>query len=301
MKKSKTYTLFFCICSLPLPLSAAEPYFQEAEIEFAKKNYAAAKQLYSEQRDSLRNKEMQKEQRDSLWLSAGEQIVRCLTAMNDNEQAAEEYFLLCRVEPLMSLDAVPLPWFIPLELKSGTKPRETTADNILDRLKTPQSKIESPGAILLAAGILSVSNNPLKQQGGKQRLRQLADSLETELNPKEKSNLLYQRQQEAALLARVMLWKEQIPLLKTADDLIPLKRLLHKISEPQRAGAYFLLGNAARQTGQSEEAVLLWMRIPILYGYNRPLAAEALRETIIELKKLGRNEQAETLLKEISN
>jgi len=297
MKNLNTHVFAFCTCFVPLFISATEPYFQEAETEFGKKNYAAAKQLYSDLRDSLRNKEMPKEQQRSLWLSAGEQIVRSLTAMNDNEQAAEEYFLLCQVEPLMTLDTIPLPWFVSLEIKNaGTKPRETTAENIFNPMKTPQSKTESPGAILLAAGILSVSNTPLKQQNGKQRLRQLAASLETEPNPKEKNNLLYQRQQEAALLARIMLWKEQIPMLKTADDLIPLKRLLQRVPEPQRAGAYFLLGNAARQTGQSEESILSWMRVPIQYEYHRPLAAEALRETIAELKKLGRNEQAERLL-----
>ncbi|GHT33857.1 hypothetical protein FACS189427_00170 [Planctomycetales bacterium] len=318
------FRLSLYLCFFPLFLSASETplnnYFRDAEKEFAGKNYNAAYQLYSEMRDKLRDQNLPKERNRSLWLCAGEQIVRSLTAMNDNEKAAEEYFLLCRIEPLMSLDTIPLPWFVSLEPENaGTKPRETTAENILDPLqrqkqpsKTEQTT-ESPGAILLAAGILSVSNNPLKQQTGKQQLRQLAASLETEDPaedaaeknaakeniPKEKNNLLKQRRQEAALLARVLLWKEQIPLLKTKNDLLPMKRLLEKISEPQRAGAYFLLGNAARQAGQQEEAVLFWMRVPVLYEHDRPLAAEALRETAAELKKMGRNGQAEMLLNKV--
>jgi hypothetical protein len=312
VKSMKIYLSVFCLCFPPLFLSAAEPdsrnYFHDAETEYAKKNYQAAYQLYSETRDKLRGQNLPKEQFRSLWLAAGEQIVRCLIAMNDNAQASEEYFLLCRVEPLMSPDVIPLPWFVsPAPQNSGqnsdTKPREATAENILDPLqktKNEHSKTESPAAILLAAGILSVSNNPVKQQTGRQQLRQLAATLENEVDSKEKNNLLFRRQYEAALLAKVLLWKEQIPLVKTADDLLPMKRLLKKISEPQRAGAYFLLGNAARQAGQPEQAILFWMRVPVLYEYNRPLAAKALKEAADELKKLGRREQAENLIKTLS-
>jgi C4-dicarboxylate-specific signal transduction histidine kinase len=43
------------------------------------------------------------------------------------------------------------------------------------------------------------------------------------------------------------------------------------------------------------------MRLPILYPENRPLAARSLQDSARALNQLGRTEQAETLLREVSN
>lgn len=270
---------------------------READQAFAQKKYATAKQLYSDARDKIRDEKDRGE-----WKRMSTQIVRCQTALGDMEQAAEEFFLLCRVDALTPLDHIPLPWFVFLNPKQGTKPREKTAEDWLDPL---QNKVKNPAAILLAAGILSVSNNSSKRNQGMQQLRNLAGMLDADTassdkidSDKSKKDPAFQVQQDAAMLAGAMLWKSRIPSLQDASNLTPLRRFLDKIPEQHRAGPLYLYGRAAKQVGDNEEAVLAWMRIPILYGENRPLAAEALRETLEALKKLGRMDQAETLRKE---
>lgn len=289
---STCLVLPYCLFFIPI-VFGQNSLSREADQAFAQGKYATARQLYSNARDKIRDEKDRAE-----WKRMSMQIVRCQTALGDREQAAEEFFLLCRIDPLTPLDYIPLPWFVPLNPKQGTRPREKTAEDWLDPL---QNKTKSPAAMLLAAGILSISNNSSKQNQGMQQLRNLAGFLdsETDSSDKNKKDTAIQIQQDAAMLAGVLLWKEQrIPMLRNASELIPLRRFLDKIPESQQAGPLYLYGRAAKQVGETEEAVLAWMRIPILYGENRPLAAEALREASATLKKLGRMEQAESLQKE---
>lgn len=285
--------LLFLVVSVPVLGQTGT--IREADKAFEQREYAVARGLYSQSRDVIRSgNEKDREE----WKRLTTQIVRCQTALGNMEQATEEYFLLCRLDPLTPLDGIPLPWFVPLDAKQLKPAREKTAEDWLDPMK---STLRGPSATLLAAAILSTSNHPAKNSKGKQHLRNLVNAFDTQPgdDKKTREDKAQRIQREVALLAGILLWPaERIPKLRKTSDLLPLQRILEQLPENQRAGPYFLYGRAARQVGQSEDAVIAWMRVPILYPENRPLAAEALREAADVLKSLGRTDQAETLLRE---
>ena len=66
-----------------------------------------------------------------------------------------------------------------------------------------------------------------------------------------------------------------------------------------RGGPYFLLGRAHARHGQSEQAALAFLRIPINFPEDRTLAAQALLATGSELETINRTGEARELYREI--
>jgi tetratricopeptide (TPR) repeat protein len=282
-----SYFMFFFLCITKIAGTAE---VSEGDTVFARKNYAAALELYSQARQN---------QKDNNWKRFTVQIIRCCLAQGDTERAVQEYFLLCRVDPAPPLEWIPLPWFVPIETAMGVGLREKTAENWLDPLQNPsQTKSLHLAAKLLAAGTLSVSPDRAKQQRGNQLLRDLEMILETSKKTPDIQEFAFQR--HIALLATALRWKQRIPTLRSPSELTLLRRILEQIPESYQAGPLFLFGRAAQQVGDHETAVLSWLRIPILYSENTPLAVEALRESALSLEKLGRFGQAEQLQTERS-
>ena len=252
--KSMKHALFLFLF-LSASLFAEEP----ADIAFQKKDYATAKILYGE----ARNKDK------ANWLRYSAQIVRCCMALGDSDQAVLEFFVICRDDPQTALyDCIPLPWNPPPTAPGAPKIIEKMATEFLDPLKN-----RSPGeaAVLLAAGVLSVSAQATDRERGLTKLRQLA-SMEGSV----------------AQLASAMLWKQKIPTLRTPNELAFLENAVERMPEPLRAGPYFLLGQAAKSVGDREKAVLYWMRLPILYSEQKLLVDAAVTEAADALEKLGR-------------
>ncbi len=253
--------LFLCLTST---VSADGP----ADDAFAKGNYLTARELYVQARENERSPEKHKE-----WLRISAQIVRCDTAIGDLERAGLDFFYLCSVDPQTAFyDCIPLPWNPPMIAPRAPTNLEKAAEDVLDPLK---NRSPGPAAMLLASGILSVSPRNDVRNRGLMLLRELT-----------------QTEGPAAKLAGALLWKQQLPTLKTVNELAILENGLEKLPEPFRAGPYFLLGRAAANVGEQEKAVLYWMRLPILYPDNKPLADAALFETARMLEKLGRPDEA---------
>jgi tetratricopeptide (TPR) repeat protein len=299
----KFYIAFFLFyVSIILGISESAE-ISEADLVFARKNYAAALELYRQAR------QIPQTPLDD-WKRLTIQIIRCCLAQGETERAVLEYFLLCRVDPTPPLEWIPLPWFVPVETAIGMSLREQTAEKWLDPLQAKPSN--NLAATLLAAGTLSVSPDQTKRLRGYQLLHELETILETptleskpesKLEPKpekEKSNKMPEVQdamfrRHISLLATALRWKQRISTLRNQTELTPFRRILDQIPEPLRAGPLFLFGQAVRRVGDHETAVLYWMRIPILYSENTLLAVEALRESALSLEKLGRFDQAERL------
>ena len=230
-----------------------------ADVAFQKKDYATAKILYGEARDKDK----------ANWLRYSAQIVRCCIALGESDQAVQEFFVICRDDPQTTLyDCIPLPWNPPPAAPGAPKMIERTATEFLDPLKNP-----SPGtaAVLLAAGVLSVSAQAADRERGLALLGRLA-----------------QGEGPAAQLASAMLWKQKIPTLRTPNDLAFYENAVERMPEPLHAGPYFLLGQAANSVGDREKAVLYWMRLPILYSEQKLLVDAAVTEAADALEKLGR-------------
>jgi len=74
---------------------------------------------------------------------------------------------------------------------------------------------------------------------------------------------------------------------------------VENLPDSLRAGPYYLLGLAYARLQNDEQAVLSWMRVPILFPENRPLAAQSLQEAAKSFRRLGREKEEQTLLNEL--
>ena len=250
--------------SLAAPIRA-----DDADVAYQRGDFATARLLYEQARD-------QEKANHQHWLEYSAQIVRCHTALGESNQAAQGFFLLCRIDPqTMFYDCIPLPWNPPPRQPGVPSAVEKAAEDVLDPVK---NRIPGPAAVLLAAGILSVSAQPALRNRGLDWLGKLA-----------------QQEGPAAQLAAAMLWKQRIPTLRTANELAILESAVEKIPEPYRAGPYFLLARAANTVGEREKAVLYWMRLPIFYPNDKLLVEAAVSEATDALEKLGRHDQAARL------
>ncbi len=288
---------FSVFCYAAFALAQKTPQ-QEADEAFAHHEYKTALELYSRLRDAAALSKSS-ESKSSDWAVYAAQVVRCHTALTDQEQAAQEYFLLCANTPPenVPLDCIPLPWFTPAaSLPMGMRPPEKTA---LDRLDTLKFKSPGPAATLLAAAVLANSTDAGRRSRGMTLLRNLESMPLEQTEEKTDQNSTRPEQQRCvSLLASAFLWKQRIPLLRGKQDLIPLQKTLDRLPETLRAGPYFLYGLAARQAGEYDSAVLAWMRLPILFGDQRVLCVESLREASKTLDTLDRSEQATALRQE---
>ncbi|MDR0870115.1 MAG: hypothetical protein LBN39_04910 [Planctomycetaceae bacterium] len=262
--------LFFCVCSI----ASAD----DADTAFARKDYTLARDLYVQNRDRF-----YEHKQDEQWKQASVQIVRCSTALGETDRSVQEYLLLCRKDPLPPLEYLPLPWFVPLDKTLTRQPYHKQAEDFLNDVRNP-----CPAGKLLAAAVLSVCSDNQKRLRGSQILRDIAAGSQDTAE-----------QKQVVLLATAFLWKQKLPMYRSAADLKPLQNVLAQIPEPLCAGPYFVLGEVAAQVNLPEDAVLYWMRLPILFPENKELKTEGLRRSAETLEKLGRRSQAEHLQNEM--
>lgn len=103
-----------------------------------------------------------------------------------------------------------------------------------------------------------------------------------------------------ALLAVAQTWRTRIPLAKQ-NDLKQWEQLVLQLPRDLRAGPLHILAQMQRSLGLHEEAVLTWMKIPILYPATHHLSAEALYASIRELMTLTQYSEALILCKEFAS
>ncbi len=102
-----------------------------------------------------------------------------------------------------------------------------------------------------------------------------------------------------AMLAQAQLWRTQVA---TADDdeLARWARLTARMPHALRAGAYDTRARGLAARGHGQQAVLAFLRVPILYGDREPaLAAAALLDAGEQLERQGQSVEAGVLYREI--
>ncbi len=241
-------------------MERSEPH-QEADTEFGKEAYQSALLLYRQAR----------EQEERAWVRQYQtaMIVRCLRALGEIESAAGEFFLLTRMDPQTPyLAAIPLPWDFLLPTTTLTQLGEKWID-----------REENPPARLLAAGILLGSDRREKALQVLDRLALAAD-------------------RPIALLAIAQTWRARLVTIEHAN-LAQWEKVVADMSPPFRAGPYYLLGRAYHRLDAHREALLRWMRIPILFQEHRPLAARALVASARVLIDRNQTDKAVGLLQEV--
>ena len=110
--------------------------------------------------------------------------------------------------------------------------------------------------------------------------------------------LTLEKDPRIAALAEMQLWRTR---LVTAPEAEVLKwtGLVDKMPAEIRAGGYFLAGEALARRDHPEAAALAYMRVPIVHGAQRVLAADALLAAGKQLEKLDRAPQSAKLYRDI--
>ena len=100
-------------------------------------------------------------------------------------------------------------------------------------------------------------------------------------------------------LAQLQLWRTRLSDLQNQEPL-ELANLISGMRSEDRAGGFFLLASAYRQLGQSDQAILQFMKIPILFPDRYQLSAEALDQAASLLRENNRSREHLLVLRELA-
>ncbi|WP_145096997.1 hypothetical protein [Anatilimnocola aggregata] len=197
-----------------------------------------------------------------------ERSIECQAAAGNIIPAAEEFFALVASDPeTLGWEVAPLAW------------RSSDDSNLPGRAAQWLKDPTNPARQLLGASWLL---------NGAQRAEAVAKLQALAGGPNKK----------IATLAVIQLWRTRVvaaPAEEPAQWLAGLERLPPEV----RPLGYFIAADGLARHDQPEQAALTYLRIPILHGRQRALAAEALLAAGSQLEKMGRREQAASLYREV--
>jgi tetratricopeptide (TPR) repeat protein len=99
-------------------------------------------------------------------------------------------------------------------------------------------------------------------------------------------------------LAAIQLWRTKLVTAKPAE--IAAWRLhLEKMPPEVQAAGWYVLGELHARAGESAEAALAYLHVPLVFREQRPLAADALLAAARQLEKMGQHGEAAGLYREI--
>jgi len=197
------------------------------------------------------------------------QCVRCFFQLGQFDRAAEGFLPLVRSDPQTQyFDVIPLSW-------SPYQPSLTFRRKAKAWLEDKQNSVAK---LLGASWLLSTDS----REAAIAALRGLTSDADARV----------------AMLAETQLWRTRVVTAKP-QDIDRWRSLIARMPEKLRAGPYFTLGRALAAQGQSEQASLAFLRVPILYPVHGHLAAAALLSAGRELERIGQTKQAVTLYQEV--
>jgi tetratricopeptide (TPR) repeat protein len=101
-----------------------------------------------------------------------------------------------------------------------------------------------------------------------------------------------------ASLAAIQLWRTKLVSAKAAE-VIAWQSRLEKMQPEVQAAGWYVLGDLYSRLDQPQQAALAYLKAPVLFRRQRAIAADALLAAGAQLGKMGRNEQAQGLYREI--
>lgn len=195
------------------------------------------------------------------------QIVWCHRYLDQDHLAGEYFLALLASDPRTPyFDCIPLAWIT----REASPTLEAKAQQWLQQSN-------AIAQLMGASHLVGTSQRPQAIE----RLRQLRFEGDTRV----------------ATLARSQLWRTQAAI--TPSTIADWQRTLPEVPEPLRAGPYFVLATGLSRQLQREAAALSYLKVPVLFPKERRLAARALVEAAQESVRLGREDDARLLQREL--
>ena len=199
------------------------------------------------------------------------QLVACYLESGRVDSAGDEWLAVVASDPVtLHYDVIPVAW------------RPFPPSAVLDSRATVWLKNKSPPAQLLGASWLLASAQRAEAVSTLERL-----AADKTTDPR------------IASLAQVQLWRTKIITAKT-DEVLRWQAAVEQMPAGIRACGFFVVGDALARQEQPEEASLAYLRIPLVHGEQRAMAADALLAAGKQLEKLGRSPEAAGLYREVT-
>lgn len=221
-------------------------------------------------------------------------IVETYQALGRDDEAAAEFFILCRLDPYSAyLRSAPLRWHERNSLSRGSSAdskqlTESVASQWLSANANP-SQGPNPAARLLAASLLL--NSRQYGQDAVDAMQQLASATASDdATPDEAETT-----RVIALLATAQLWRQTILRKPTERDLQRWERTVALLPGAYRVEPSLLIAEARRALGQDAEAATAFLRVATLAQTRFTLAEYAAKEAADAFERAGDAAQAQLL------
>lgn len=228
------------------------------------------------------------------WATA--KIVDALVALGREDDAAAQFFLICRLDPYSAfLPSIPLRWTSRAAFGAGESPdarrqAEDEAARWLPATKNP-SGVANPLGRLLAASILLDSARYKKD--AVEALRDLAVCEPPEDARSDADAVRTCR--TVALLATAQRWRLETLTNPTAETVDRWAETAALLPVELRLGPSFLVATGNEALGRDDAAANGFLRVALLASANRNLAERATARAASAFEKIGRRDEAETL------
>ncbi len=194
------------------------------------------------------------------------ELVWCYRALGQLDAAGEAFLLLVSSDPATrDFDSIPLAW----TATEGVSPQ---------RAREWLARADSPAARLLGASYLMTTE------------RAAALAALAELSGHEDARI--------AALAEAQAWRAVAFRAEPAQTAL-WQQKIETMPESLRGGPYFVLGQALAAQKQHDAAALTLLRVPILHGRDRQLAAAALVLAGAALAEAAQPDEARRLFQEV--
>jgi len=226
------------------------------------------------------------------WATA--KIVESLVALGRDDEAVNEFFLLCRVDSYsVFLPSAPLRWTNQTTASKGSRPdarrqAESSAKEWLDPTNNPSAR-PNPVGRLLAASILLTSG-----QFGKEATAAMRDLVVCEPEDADDAELT-QTCRLISLLATAQLWRLALLKKPSESEVERWIKTTELLPRRLRSGPTLLIALGKKSLGQDEFAARNFLRVAALGSENYALAELATYEAIDAYERLGRKETASKL------
>lgn len=263
--------------------------FESARLSGTAADYRRALAAFQEAR--------QVETRRPLRELATAKIVETLSALGRDDDAANEFFVLARLDPFSAfLPTIPLRWAERSALKSGPTSEQTENAAASWLAAQPSAKsAPNPVARLLAASILL--NSAKYKDDAVAALRELVvcePPTDAAASGAPVSADATQTCQTISLLATAQLWRLALRQTPTDRELARWEKTAELLPNELRLGPTFLVARAAASKNRDDAAALAFLRVALL-SPSRTLAEIAAEEAADSLEKRGKTPDAERL------
>ena len=260
--------------------------FESGKKTGAKTEFERALELFKTARQTS-ERSLEKE-----WATA--KIVETYSALGRDDEAANEFFLLCRVDPYSPyLTSAPLRWVNQTTLKRGSSLdakslAETTAAQWLDPKDNPSGTFNPTGRLLAASILLNSTQRSKEAVAAMQALVALEA-------PDGSSEDAIETCRAISLLATEQLWRAAVLRKPTEREVSHWAKTIEATPDELTSGPRFLLAQGQKSLGQDELAAREFLRVSALASDRFALAEAAARQAADAYDRLGKPDVAQKI------